>query len=119
MAKCKSAKEIMLEQIDEKDFQDEVIEYAHRLKWSVAHFRTVVVVRNDGSTYCCTPAAADGEGFPDLMLVRERTVFMELKSMKGRRSPKQILWGEWLIKAKAEYYCLKPSDWDKIEEILK
>lgn len=119
MPKCKSAKQIMLEAISESDFQDEVIEYAHRLKWSVAHFRTVVIVRNDGSTYCATPAAADGEGFPDLMLVRDRAVFMELKSMKGRRSPKQILWGDWLLAAGQEYYCFKPSDWAQIEEILK
>ena len=66
-----------------------------------------------------TPVAADGAGFPDLVCVRERVVFIELKSATGRLSDAQTAWAESIHRAGGEYYCFKPSDWDEIEQTLR
>jgi hypothetical protein len=57
-------------------------------------------------------------GFPDLVLVRERVVFAELKSATGRLSQAQRTWLDRLTAAGAECYCWRPSDWDQITEVL-
>ncbi len=53
--------------ITEDNFQQTIIEMAQWLGWKVAHFRTAR--KADGTWY--TPVEADGEGFPDLVLVHE------------------------------------------------
>jgi hypothetical protein len=50
-------------------------------------------------------------GFPDLVLVRDRVIYAELKSEKGRLRPEQITWLERLDKAGATAYVWRPSDW--------
>ena len=65
------------------------------------------------------PVAGDGAGFPDLVLVRERVIFAELKSETGRLSPEQKTWGDKLFIADCEIYNWRPSDWDKIIKILE
>src|SRR5262249_36636853 len=57
-------------------------------------------------------------GFPDLVLVRERVVFAELKTDTGRLHWQQRLWQEWLKKAGAEVYIWRPKDWQTIQDIL-
>src|SRR4051794_27414866 len=47
-------------------FQDQVIEIAHIYRWRVAHFRPAQTSRG-----WRTPVAADGMGFPDLVLIRQ------------------------------------------------
>lgn len=102
----------------EAEFQERVIELAHAHGWRVAHFRRVRVSRKNGSVYYETPVAADGKGFPDLELVRERLVKMELKSQKKRREPEQVLWGRAYERAGVEYYWFRPSDWEAIKSVL-
>lgn len=116
--RTKSARQIMDEAVKEEDFQQQVIDYGHKLGWSAAHFRSVRVQRDDGTCYYITPVQADGKGFPDLVLVRERVVYAEVKAQKRRRSPDQVSWALILQKAGAEYYCWRPSDWNEIEEVL-
>lgn len=55
-------------------FQIEIIELARILGWRVAHFRPAQTRHG-----WRTPVAADGKGFPDLVLVRERVIYAELK----------------------------------------
>lgn len=98
----------------EAEFQASVIEYAHVNSWVVAHFRPGRTA--DGGWR--TPVAADGKGFPDLVLVRERVVFAELKSATGRLTHDQRAWAEWLGRAAAEHYVWSPDDWPAIERIL-
>lgn len=64
----------------ESDFQRTVIEMAQHLGWLCYH------------TY---DSRRSQEGFPDLVLVRDRVLFVELKSERGKQSPAQR---EWMLK---------------------
>lgn len=57
-------------------------------------------------------------GFPDLTLVRERVVFVELKTEKGKLSPHQVNWVDSLRMAGAEVRVWRPSNWDEAVKIL-
>lgn len=71
----------------ESDFQRTVIEMAQHLGWRVAHFRPAQTEKG-----WRTPVAADGKGWPDLVLVRDRVLFVELKTDKGKLSLDQEQW---------------------------
>ncbi len=102
----------------EKEFQKLVIDFAHRFGWRVAHFRTVQVKDSKG-THWETPVAADGDGFPDLELVRGKRLFKaELKFGKNQRTPEQVAWGNAYTEAGIEYYCWYPHDWQEIASII-
>jgi len=99
----------------EADFLKSIIDLAHVYGWKVAHFRAGM--RANGQYR--TPVQGDGAGFPDLVLVRKRVIFAELKSEEGRLAGGQSVWLDDLIDAGAEIYLWRPSDWEKIVEILK
>jgi hypothetical protein len=105
--------------ISEDEFTQQVISHAQARGWFVAHFRAARVVNNDGSTGWRTPVQADGAGFPDLVLVRDRVVFAELKSNKGRQRAAQKTWQANLATAGAEVYLWRPRDWPDIVSALK
>ena len=67
--------------ISEKEFQTQVIELARVLGYICYH------------TY---NSENSEPGFPDLTMVRERVVFAELKSAKGRVTPDQQKWHDRL-----------------------
>lgn len=98
----------------EADFQAAVIDLAHLCGWRVAHFRPA---RTEAGWR--TAVTADGAGFPDLVLVRERIIFAELKSQRGRVSSEQRAWLDALAAGGAECYILRPIDWPDIERVLK
>jgi hypothetical protein len=104
----------------ERDFQRAVIDYARRLGWRVAHFRTSPTQSGGWAT----AVQADGAGFPDLVLVRrERLLFVELKGKAGRVSPAQAEWLAALERvdddaAGVGVYVWKPADWPVIELVL-
>lgn len=103
----------------EGDFQKTVIEYAQWCGWRVAHFKTVTV-RGDGDRMRhVTPVAADGKGYPDLTMVRDRLVIVECKSEVGRLRPEQLVWLEALGRAGVEVHVWKPSMWPKVLEVLR
>ena len=100
----------------ESQFQAAVIELAQLNGWLCAHFRTAKV----GDSWQ-TPVAADGKGFPDLVLVhpkRKRVWFVELKSESGRLSPAQRAWMDALESAGALTGVWRPSDWRYIVAAL-
>jgi hypothetical protein len=66
-----------------------------------------------------TAVQADGKGFPDVICVRERVLYIEAKCGAGRLSEDQKGWRDVLLAAKAEWYCFKPHDWPTIEEVLE
>lgn len=102
----------------EKSFQAWLIEHAQLSGWHVAHFKKVLIARPNGTKYWATPAVADGPGFPDLVMVRDRVIFAEVKKMMGVRQPNQVEWGDKLEAAGSEYYVWDPSDRDEIMLVL-
>lgn len=105
----------------ETDFEKMVVAYAQSLGWHVMAVRRNVCVqrRNSGETYNVTPWLYDGDGWPDLTLVRDRLIVIELKSEKGRLRPDQVSWLSRLDTAKVEHYVFRPSDLEEIERVLK
>ncbi len=59
-------------------------------------------------------------GFPDWLIIGNRTIFVELKTEKGQLRPEQRIWFEHLAYAGAEVYLWRPRDWldGTIGEIL-
>jgi len=100
----------------ERHFQQQVIELAHLCGWRVAHFRPARTEKG-----WRTPVAADGAGFPDLVMLRgEELLVLELKSDKGKATDEQQ---EWLAAfgqvSEAAALCLRPVQWPLIEAALK
>lgn len=99
---------------NEEEFLFTVIEYAQAQGWRVAHFRPAKTAKG-----WRTAVQADGKGFPDLVLVRERVLFAELKTEEGQMTPAQKDWLSALMTANAGYFLWRPSDWNDIRRILK
>lgn len=90
--------------LSEAQFQAMVVQLARLRGW--AHYHT-------------HDSRRSAAGFPDLVLVRERVVFMELKSEKGAVKPEQRLWLARLLEAGAEAHLFRPSQWAEIEKVLE
>jgi hypothetical protein len=89
------------------ELQPAVIEMAQLLKWHVVHFRPA---QNRAGAWV-TPVAADGKGWVDLVLVRDRVIYRELKSEHAKLTPEQETWGEWLLEAGCDWGVWRPHDW--------
>jgi hypothetical protein len=110
-----------LPKMTERQWQERVIEYAQGRGWKVAHFRAVRVHRKDGSVHHETPVAADGKGFPDLILVHKafgKVVAAELKVGKNKTSPEQDNWLDHFAAALVPTFVWFPSDWDDVVQVL-
>ena len=92
------------EDVDEAEFQAEVVRRAKQLGWDAYH------------PYYSQKSRA---GYPDLTLWRERVVWMELKAETGRLRPDQMVVIDALRKAGAEVYVFRPRDWPQIESVLR
>lgn len=103
--------------LSEREWQRQVLEYARLRGWRAAHFRPA---RISGGRWR-TPVAADGAGFPDLVLARGgRVIFAELKAEGGRLSAEQRAWLEALREAGGvEVHVWRPKQWDEVEEVLR
>lgn len=87
----------------EKQFQSQVIAIAKQFGWAAYH------------TY---DSRRSEPGFPDLVLVKDRVLFRELKTDTGRISEAQKLWESMLLKAGADFKIWRPKDIDAITEEL-
>lgn len=100
----------------EAQFQRAVIDLARTFGWRVAHFRAAM--RQSGRW--STPVAADGAGFPDLVLARPgRVLFRELKTTSGSVKPAQRAWLAALVAGGADAGVWRPDDWPLIERTLR
>ena len=99
--------------MSEAELQNNVIDLAHILGWKIVHFRPAMTLRG-----WRTPVSADGKGFKDLVLVRERVIWAECKTERGVITSEQQNWHSWLIAAKQEAYIWRPKDLEKIKQIL-
>lgn len=121
--------------ITEEAWQKVVIDYARLNGWRVAHFRAARTAAGGWRT----PVEADGEGFPDLVLVRgPELIFAELKSSTGKARPAQVGWLEALsaigdaadrawrasaepgaVDLRVDVVLWRPEDWPVVEERLR
>lgn len=58
-------------------------------------------------------------GYPDWTLIRERVVWLELKTEKGVVSDRQVEWLTALRKAHAEVYLVRPRHLEAIAAVLQ
>ncbi len=100
--------------ISEAEFQRQVMQFAKLHGWRTAHFRKAQ--RQNGTWL--TPVAGDGKGFLDIVLVRHRLLFVELKTERGKLTPEQEAWVQALEDADQTVYVWRPSDWKLIEMVL-
>ena len=88
----------------ENVWQAACISLAHNLRWRVYH------------TF---DSRRSQPGFPDLVLVRERIIFAELKDMRRQLTTAQSEWLDDLRRAGAEAYVWRPSDYPEVERTLR
>jgi len=94
--------------ITEKQFQAQLITLAKLCHWDLIYHPWLSI--------------HSARGFFDLVLFREedkRLIFAELKSEKGVLSKAQQEWLDALKVAGCEVYLWRPSDFEKVVEILK
>lgn len=90
--------------ITEKQWQGQVVQLARLLGWK--------------NIYHTWNSMHSAQGFPDLTLVRERLIFVELKSHKGECTSHQLDWIEKLRQAGQEVYVWRPDDFDEAVKVL-
>lgn len=95
--------------MSEAELLSNVIDAAGKLKWRVSHFRPARTLRNGVETWV-TPMQGD-KGFPDLVLARERVVWVECKSKYGKLTLEEDEWLTTLTNAGQETHVWKPKDW--------
>ena len=101
--------------VTEAQFQRQVLQLAKLTGWRTAHFRASLNQRGEWQT----AVAGDGKGYPDLTLIRDRVLFIELKTDRGVLSPEQREWRDALLAAGADWRLWRPRDWELIEATLK
>lgn len=87
----------------EAGFMAAVVTAARYLGWRVYH------------TY---DSRRSSSGFPDLVLVKDRVLYREVKTDRGKVTPEQTAWIEALRVAGVDAGVWRPADWDRIEEEL-
>jgi len=98
----------------EDAFLKQVIDLAKLRGWQVHHARPGRTLKG-----WRTPVQGDA-GFPDLVLCRPpQTIFVELKTDKGRLRRNQEVWLRLLRAAGQRAHVWRPSMWTQIEEALK
>lgn len=59
-------------------------------------------------------------GYPDVTAFGPggRVLVIECKRRGGKRTPRQVEWGDHLLANGHEYYCWTPDDWPLIEAVI-
>ena len=94
---------LAIAELTEKEWQEQVVALARTVGWKVFH------------TY---DSRRSNPGLPDLILVRDRVVFAELKRESGRLSAAQDEWQARLRRAGAEHYVWRPRDLETVGAVL-
>jgi VRR-NUC domain len=89
------------------DLQKGVIDMAHRYGWKIAHFHAVQHAKG----FWMTPVAADGKGFPDLLLVRDRVLAIEIKGDGDQLTVEQEGWIRAFRLAGVQAFVVDTKEW--------
>ena len=102
--------------MSERALQDAIAATAQLLGWRIFHPRAARTANG-----WRTAGSYDAQGYPDLTLVRDRVLWVEVKTERGRVRPEQELWLEALREAGAEAYVWRESDWTAgvVEDVLR
>ena len=103
--------------MSENELLDCVLETAALFGWRSMHQRPGRLANGSWRT----ATQGDGKGWPDLVLVRDRVLYAELKSATGRLSEDQSEWLLALEKAHVEVHVWRPEQWTDgtIESVLR
>lgn len=93
-----------LDEILEKELQSQVFDLARLLGWKRG--------------YHTFDSRRSASGFPDIVLVRDRVVYLELKREKTKCTPAQREWLAALRDACAEVYVIRPRNLDHLAQVL-
>lgn len=104
--------------ISEADWSKTVIDLARTLGWLCLHIHDSrkEVVGRDGTRQLV--GDRDAAGLLDWLLIRDRVIFLELKTSKGRLRPAQTEVFEALLDAGAEAYIWRPEHFDEAVRVL-
>ncbi len=106
--------------ISEAEFTQQVLQLAKLRGYRTAHFRPAMLKDSpEGEARWVTAVQGDGKGFPDLVLVRENVMFVELKVGKNPLTPEQNEWIASLRLTGVAVYVWRPEDWTLIERTLE
>ena len=95
------------QRISGRTLQKSIVAEARKRGWRCAHFMAVQT-KSRGWT---VPVAADGKGFPDLFLVRDRPVAIEVKGDGDSLRPEQREWLDAMRLAGVEAHVIGPREW--------
>jgi hypothetical protein len=101
--------------ISEAEWQEQVIDLAHKLGWRHMHVRRSIGKGRRWTT------ATNVDGWPDLFLWSEkhhRSLFVELKSETGKLSPEQVTVLDSLTAGGAECHVWRPSHLHRVGQRL-
>jgi hypothetical protein len=102
--------------MSEAAFQKQITDLAERLRWGWLH---VPPSQAQSGSWHTAASGTLRKGWPDLVLVRDRVIFAELKKTGGRVSLDQVPVHRALTGAGAEFYIWHPEQFDMIQEILR
>lgn len=94
---------VTLADLTEKQWQAQVVQLFRQLNWKGYHTHD---------------SRRSQPGFPDIVLVRERVVYLELKREKGKLTAKQREWLLALLNTGAEAYVARPGDLEALGRVL-
>lgn len=95
---------IPLADVLEKDWQAQIVQLARQLGFQ--------------RIYHTFNSRRSAHGFPDLILLRDRLVAVELKRETGKLTDEQAGWIRALVAANVEVYVARPRDLDALARIL-
>lgn len=99
-----------------RELQKEIVALGRALGWRVAH--TPPIKTEHGWR---TAVSADGKGFPDLLMLRDRQIVAEVKGESDRLRPDQELWLSAFRLIGITAYVWTTASWEsgEIDRVLR
>jgi hypothetical protein len=101
----------LLGAMTEAELQRIIVDAATLGRWRVAHFPPS---RSHRGGHLTAGAYDAVRGWPDLVLVRDRVLVLELKSARGRLTAEQQAWLDAFTAAGVDARVVRPADLDAL-----